>query len=152
MTYRSTKTYDHSTGFSCAFRQWRADSHCRLVHGYALAFRFEFEAATLDARNWVMDFGGLKELKDRLTYWFDHTTVVADDDPLRAEFIRLHNYGAVDMRTMENVGCEAFAAFAHRLARDAVVAAGQEGRVRVVSAEVREHGANSAIYIEDLTT
>jgi 6-pyruvoyltetrahydropterin/6-carboxytetrahydropterin synthase len=149
MTYRSTKTYDHNNGFSCAFRQWRADSHCRLVHGYALAFRFEFEAATLDARNWVMDFGGLAELKKRLTHWFDHTTVVAEDDPFKAEFVRMHSYGLLDMRVMPDVGCEAFAAFAYRLAQDTVLAAKQEDRVRVVSAEVREHSANSAIYIGD---
>ena len=56
--FRSTKTYGHEMGFSCAFRQHRADSHCRLVHGYALAFHFEFEATELDVRNWVVDFGG----------------------------------------------------------------------------------------------
>ncbi len=31
--YRSTKSYDHSEGLSCCFRQWRAThSHCSLVH------------------------------------------------------------------------------------------------------------------------
>ncbi len=41
--YRSTKMYDHNEGLSCCFRQWRAtDSHCRLIHGYALAFKFVF--------------------------------------------------------------------------------------------------------------
>lgn len=44
-------------------KQWRAKSHCRLVHGYSLSFRFEFEANTLDDKNWVVDFGGLKELR-----------------------------------------------------------------------------------------
>ena len=48
--YRSTKTYDHNEGLSCCFRQWRADSHCNLVHGYALAFRFVFATHTLDER------------------------------------------------------------------------------------------------------
>ncbi|HEX2555077.1 MAG TPA: hypothetical protein VHL98_15360, partial [Microvirga sp.] len=41
--YRSTKVYDHNEGLSCCFRQWRAThSHCRLLHGYALAFKFVF--------------------------------------------------------------------------------------------------------------
>ena len=36
-------------GCPCCFRQWRAtSSHCRLIHGYALAFKFVF--ATRDAR------------------------------------------------------------------------------------------------------
>ena len=55
--FKSTKTYGHDLGFSAAFRQWRADSHCKYIHGYALAFRFEFEADELDVRNWVVDFG-----------------------------------------------------------------------------------------------
>ena len=39
--YRSTKTYKHLG--PVAYRQWRADSHCNLIHGYALTFHFEFE-------------------------------------------------------------------------------------------------------------
>lgn len=48
MAYLSTKTYGHEVGLSATFRQWRAKSHCRLLHGYSLSFRFEFEANTLD--------------------------------------------------------------------------------------------------------
>ena len=51
MTYRVTKTYGNERGLSCAFRQWKAESHCRLIHGYSLGFRFVFEAETLDHRN-----------------------------------------------------------------------------------------------------
>ena len=62
--YRSTKTYDHTEGLSCCFRQWRAThSHCRLVHGYALAFKFVFATYELDERNWCFDFGGLKPIR-----------------------------------------------------------------------------------------
>ena len=43
--YISTKTYKHLG--PVAYRQWRADSHCNLIHGYALSFHFEFEADTL---------------------------------------------------------------------------------------------------------
>ena len=61
--YRSTKSYDHSEGLSCCFRQWRAThSHCRLVHGYALAFKFVFATHRLDERHWCFDFGGLKPI------------------------------------------------------------------------------------------
>ena len=62
--YFSTKTY-RQIG-PVAYRQRRADSHCNLIHGYAMSFHFEFEADTLDARNWVTDFGGLKPLKEKL--------------------------------------------------------------------------------------
>ncbi|NBW12461.1 MAG: 6-pyruvoyl tetrahydrobiopterin synthase, partial [Caulobacteraceae bacterium] len=64
----STKTYGHERGYAVAYRQWRADTHCNLIHGYALAFHFEFECDEdrLDRRNWCVDFGGYKSLKERL--------------------------------------------------------------------------------------
>ncbi len=51
--YRSTKTYDQFGRSFLRLRQWRAvDSHCRLIHGYALAFKFVFATRHLDDRNW----------------------------------------------------------------------------------------------------
>ena len=78
--FLSGKTYTHATGHSCAFRQHRADTHCNLIHGYALQFELQFGSSNLDFRNWVVDFGGLKDLKAWLKYMFDHTYLVADDD------------------------------------------------------------------------
>ena len=60
--FYSAKIYLHATGHSYAFRQWRADSHCNLIHGYALQFELKF-GGELDERNWIVDFGGLKSLK-----------------------------------------------------------------------------------------
>ena len=59
--YRSYKRF---IGYSTAFRQWKADSHCKLIHGYSLGFRFVFEAERLDKRNWVYDFGDLGFIKE----------------------------------------------------------------------------------------
>ena len=61
--YYSSKKYGHERGFSAEFRQWKADSHCKYMHGYSLEFEFEFGANELDEKNWVVDFGGLKELE-----------------------------------------------------------------------------------------
>ena len=55
--YYSLKKYGHERGLSAAFRQWRADSHCKFLHGYSLEFEFEFGADELDEKNWVVDFG-----------------------------------------------------------------------------------------------
>jgi 6-pyruvoyltetrahydropterin/6-carboxytetrahydropterin synthase len=56
--YRSIKTYGHNEGLSCCFRQWRAThSHCRLIHGYALAFKLVFATRELDERNGVSILG-----------------------------------------------------------------------------------------------
>jgi 6-pyruvoyl-tetrahydropterin synthase len=40
-----------------------------------------FECETLDDRNWVFDFGNLKVFKDWSEWMFDHTLIVAKDDP-----------------------------------------------------------------------
>jgi 6-pyruvoyltetrahydropterin/6-carboxytetrahydropterin synthase len=143
--YRSIKTYDHSEGLSCCFRQWRAQSHCRLMHGYALAFRFVFATDSLDERNWCFDFGSMKPIRAWLHETFDHTMVVAEDDPALAAFQGLADQGLVELRVLPAVGCEATArhVFDHAAA---FVAAETGGRVWLESVEVREHGGNSAVY------
>jgi 6-pyruvoyltetrahydropterin/6-carboxytetrahydropterin synthase len=144
--YRSTKTYDHSEGLSCCFRQWRAaESHCRLVHGYALAFKFIFATHELDERNWCMDFGGLKVIRTWLHELFDHTMIVAEDDPHLSDFQALADKGLVSVRVMPSVGCEATAQYVFDFVA-AFVSQQTRSRVWLESVEVREHGGNSAIY------
>ena len=89
MKHKSTKTYGNDRGFSCAFRQALADSHCSLVHGYSLGFRFEFEAFELDEKNWVYDFGNCKWIKQYLEDNFDHKLAVDKNDPNLNDFIAL---------------------------------------------------------------
>ena len=104
----SGKTYTHATGHSCAFRQWRADTHCNLIHGYALQFEFTFGGESLDDRNWVVDFGDLGELKKWLKEMFDHTYLVAHDDPEMETVQMLQDKGLIDMRLVPATGCERF--------------------------------------------
>ena len=146
MKYRSTKVYGHDLGFSCAFRQWRAESHCRLVHGYSLAFRFEFETDELDFRNWVVDFGGLKSLKQILEDTFDHTTVIAQDDPHIDYFKQGDALGVLRLVIVENAGCEKFAELIYEVTEQWLIDAGFSPRCKLVSVEVKEHGSNSAIF------
>lgn len=146
MKYRSTKTYGHELGFSSTFRQWRASSHCNQLHGYALSFKFVFEADELDERNWVVDFGGLKPLKKKLERFFDHKTIVAKDDPKLGAFQALEGMGVADLVIMDGVGCELFAKKAYELAEDTLRDLELDSRIKVVSAECAEHGANSAVY------
>lgn len=148
--YQSTKTFGHDLGLSACFRQHRAThSHCSMLHGYALSFKFTFEADTLDARNWVQDFGGLKPLKAMLQNTFDHKLVVAFDDPRKDEICALAGLGVADVLVLDAVGCEAFAELAFDMARRVLYDAHDDFRVRVVSCECAEHGANSAIYIHN---
>lgn len=149
MTYKSTKTYGHELGLSCAFRQWRAESHCRFLHGYAVAVKFEFEASELDHRFWVVDFGSLKSLKGWLENTFDHKTLVAEDDPELMRFKRLQDAGVIQLRIVPATGCEKFAEIIYGATEVWLRDNGYAPRVRLASVEVREHGANSAIYTGD---
>lgn len=146
MSYQSTKTYGNHIGISAAFRQWKAHSHCKLIHGYALGFKFVFEADELDERNWVVDFGGLKSLKGILEDTFDHKVVVAEDDPHLDYFRQGHALGVLELVVVPAGGCEKFAEMVYDVTEQWLKDAGFAPRVRLVSVEVMEHGANSAIY------
>lgn len=149
MTFRSTKTFGHELGLSSCFRQWRADSHCNLLHGYALAVKFVFEADELDVRNWVVDFGSLKSLKGMLEDTFDHKLLVAEDDPMKDEICALAGLGIAFVVIVDATGCEAFAKLIYECTEVWLKDNGYSPRCRLVSVEVKEHGANSAIYIGD---
>ena len=143
MKYTVTKTYGHDRGFSCTFRQKDADSHCKYLHGYALGFKFVFTCDKLDERNWVYDFGNLAVLKESLAYQFDHTTIVAEDDPHLSKFAELEQLGLVQLRVMQKVSVEMFAKFG--LVTANYLLNKTSGRnVQVVSCEVSEHSGNSA--------
>lgn len=146
--YLSTKTYRHLG--PVAYRQWRADSHCNLIHGYALSFHFEFEADTLDARNWVMDFGGLRPLKDLLEDWFDHTLLVADDDPNRVDLLKLGELGLAKITQVEKTGCEGLADFLYEYVNTIFLpdyGKAEAERIWCCKVEVRETDSNMAMRV-----
>jgi len=113
--YFSSKRYVNLG--SIAYRQWRADSHCNLIHGYSPSFYFEFGTNELDVRNWAIDFGGLAPLKEQLEAWFDHTLLVAKDDPFREELVELHNRYAKVIE-VDSTGCEALAEWLYKWLND----------------------------------
>jgi len=165
--YISTKSYGPEEGFAIAYRQWRADrksgksdgevyTHdeipgCSALHGYAMSFYFEFSSKTLDARNWVVDFGSLRPLKEFLKETFDHTVLVASDDPHHAEYVRLREMGLLKLVEVENTGCEALAKFLCDYVNEGFLPEhypaydGQEIWCSMV--EVRETPSNSAKYV-----
>jgi 6-pyruvoyltetrahydropterin/6-carboxytetrahydropterin synthase len=144
--YYSTKTYGHNIGLSAVFRQPNADhSHCHLLHGYSLQFKFTFGCSDLDNKNWAVDFGGLKPLKAWLEDNFDHKLVIDSVDPEMRTFRDLERKGLAEVRVFDGVGAEKFAEHAWRFA-DELVREMSDGRCWCESAECAEHGANSAIY------
>ena len=146
-----TKTYDHNLGLSACFRQPFADSHCKDPHGYPLSFRLKFGAERLDRNNWVIDFGGLKSIKQWLCDNFDHRTVLAENDPALEDFRVLYlKWGFQLPLVLPFVGCEGFAKFAfdhvdNWLTMNHPFECDIRG-LHLAEIEVREHGANSATY------
>ena len=144
--YISTKTYNQIG--PVAYRQWRADSHCNLIHGYALSFHLEFECDTLDARNWCIDFGGLKPLKGLLEDWFDHTLLVAQDDPMREHLLNLGKLKLAKITEVEKTGCEGIADFLYEYINTIFLKDyGEKDRVWCSKVEVRETDANMAMRV-----
>lgn len=146
--YISTKTYKNLG--SVAYRQWKADSHCRLLHGYSLSFHFEFEANDLDARNWVMDFGGLKPLKECLEEWFDHTLLLAQDDPEYETIKSLGSKGLAKIIEVEKTGCEGLADYLYEYINTILLPSfgtSEAERVWCCKVEVRETESNMAMRV-----
>jgi len=145
MRYVSTKIIPMG---STAFRQWRADSHCKLIHGYRLQCKLWFTADELDHKNWIYDFGGCKEIKNLLEKQYDHTTVVAADDPELDTFKLMSEKGMIDLRIADKgVGIERTAEWVYENANK-LVTEQTNNRVRIIKVEVWEHEGNSAIYEE----
>jgi len=149
--FQSTKVFD---GYSCVFRQWKAEgTHCRFLHGYGVSFRVWFEGE-LDERNWVWDFGGMKRAKgtidgknpkEWMDYMFDHTLIVAEDDPYLAGFKAMGEHGLAQTRVIPAVGAEQFAKFIFEKL-NTFVQEETNGRVKVTRVEFMEHNKNTAIY------
>jgi 6-pyruvoyltetrahydropterin/6-carboxytetrahydropterin synthase len=140
--FKSTKRF---TGFPCTHRQWRAESHCRFVHGYSREFHFEFAASELTKEGWVVDFGGLKELKQWLDQFFDHTFLIAQDDPELEAFKALDNRGAIQLRVLPNPGMEGSAEYVY-LEATKILESLYGKRAWITKVEVRENDKNSAIF------
>ena len=153
--FQSTKVFD---GFSCVFRQWKAEgTHCRFLHGYGVSFRVWFQGE-LDERNWVWDFGGMKRAKTQIDgmnpkawmdYMFDHTLIIAEDDPMLESFKRMDEVGVAQVRIVPATGAERFARFVFEKI-DSFVKEETEGRVKVLKVEFMEHGKNSAIFTREM--
>ena len=151
--FQSSKVFD---GFSTVFRQWKAETtHCRFIHGYGISFKVYFEGE-LDERNWVWDFGGMKRAVNKIDgmspkawmdYMFDHTLVVAEDDPFKNAFLEMDGAGAAQVRVIPATGAEKFAEYIFNKINE-FVKTETENRVRVVKVKFMEHGKNAAYYVE----
>jgi 6-pyruvoyltetrahydropterin/6-carboxytetrahydropterin synthase len=150
-SFRSTKVFD---GYSCVFRQWKAeDTHCKFLHGYGISFKVWFEGE-LDERNWVWDFGGMKRAKGTIggmnpkvwmDHMFDHTTIIAEDDPYLEQFKEMYSKGLIQLRIIPATGAEQFAKYIYEKL-NTFIQEETNGRVKIAQVEFREHEKNTAFY------
>tara|TARA_R110002167_G_scaffold1612_3_gene7761 strand:+ start:1119 stop:1586 length:468 start_codon:yes stop_codon:yes gene_type:complete len=147
--FESTKIIDLG---SCAFRQPRAQSHCKMLHGYKLYAKFTFGCDELDENHWCVNFGGLKGLKQKLEQQFDHTTCIAADDPEMELFKLMHTKGICDLRVMHNgTGIERIAEWCYEVGKEYIEMM-TDFRCWVKQVEVWEHENNSVIISREVNT
>jgi 6-pyruvoyltetrahydropterin/6-carboxytetrahydropterin synthase len=82
-----------------------------------------------------------------MDFMFDHTYIIALDDPFIYKALEMHNEGIVQLRTVPATGAEQFAKYIYDKVSEFILEE-TNNRVRVVSVEFKEHAKNSAIYGE----
>ena len=143
MIYKSTK-YFKEIG-PCAYRNWKSDTDCYLLHGYCRSFKFVFGCEHLDRQGFVVDFGGLKDVKRQLQEWFDHTVCLQSDDPLIGTFRVLQEQSQCKLQTFPTISSEGLAEWTGEYV-DSVLQEKYNGRCWVLESHHIEASKNSAIY------
>lgn len=146
--YKFVSTKEWVDEFPCAYKQWKADTHCRLNHGYSFSIRLFFGADALDKRGWVVDYGGLKELKETLKEQFDHKTIIAEDDPDLEVYKDLESRGILKLTILPAMGCELIADMIYKYVNGVFIpecwGPGEAERIWCYRVEVRETQSNMA--------
>ena len=148
VAYKYVSTKEYVNAFPVAYRQWRANSHCNLIHGYSFSMKFFFGTNDLDARNWAADYGGLKELKKILEDQFDHTLLVAEDDPELDFYKEMEKRKLARLTILPKLGCEGLADQIYKYINGVYIpdywGEGESKRLWCFRVEVRETQANMA--------
>jgi len=148
VAYKFTSTKEYIDEFPCAYKQWKADTHCSKNHGYSLSMKFYFGANELDKRGWVCDYGSLTELKQILKDQFDHRTLIAADDPDIEKFRQLEKDGILDLTVLPAMGCECIADMLYKYVNGVYIpemwGPSEAARLWCFRVEVRETVSNMA--------
>ena len=83
--------------------------------------------------------------KEWFDYMFDHTFIVAEDDPFKESFLKMNEAGVAQVRVVPATGAERFAQFIYEKVNPFIMDE-TNGRVKLARVEFREHSKNSAIY------
>ena len=78
---------------------------------------------------------------------FDHTVIIAEDDPDVKAFQQMGEAGVAQVRIIPATGAEKFAEYIYCNINKFVIAE-TDNRVRVTKVKFMEHGKNAAYYSE----
>ena len=133
-------------GYPFAHRVHNHDGLCKKLHGHSWDFEVSFTADSLDEKGFVIDLGKLQEVRSFFEQYFDHTVVLAEDDPLLDNFRELQNLGALKLLVLPHCSSEAIAEFVANEVGEII----KDKKASVSSVLVRESFKNSATYVPDL--
>jgi 6-pyruvoyltetrahydropterin/6-carboxytetrahydropterin synthase len=107
-----------------------------------------FGSNELDKRNFVVDYGGLKELKTILEDQFDHTLLVSASDPHLDWYKEAEKRGIAKLTILPRLGCEGLADMLYKYVNGVYIpdmlGQSEAERLWCYKVEVRETQANMA--------
>lgn len=147
--YSVTKRYPEIT---VCHRHWKAESHCRFIHGYARTVEITICAHELD-KGWVMDLGNLKDVRKALEDAWDHRVLINSDDPELPRIQTMHEAGVIDLHVMDvtkgwGAALEGSCQFVMDLC-EPIVRTRTGGRAWVSKVEIWEKGDNRAALVRE---
>ena len=86
--------------------------------------------------------------KEWMDYTFDHTTVIANDDPELNIFTEMDRSGIIQLRILEATGAEKFSEYIFNKLNEFVIQE-TDSRVKIIRVEFSENKKNTAIYEAD---
>jgi|SRR5690606_26085365 len=151
MKVSSTKSF---LNMPCAHAQFfdkesdGSPGDCASLHGYDRSFHFKF-TGVVDEMGWIYPFGELKEVKQWLEYYFDHTVVLPANDPRISSIpAGMTEQGGIigTLRILPHgVSMEMSSIFVWEHV-NAYIYKTSGGRVIVERIEIKEHERNSGMF------
>ncbi len=127
-----------------AHRQHRHEGHCALIHGHNWSVTLTFACRETDANGFVVDFGGLRYLRDWIEEHLDHACLFNQDDPEKDRLLSAAP-GLFKPYILPNCSSEGIARHLHEVF-DPMVREKTNGRAWIESVEVEEDSKNSARF------
>jgi 6-pyruvoyltetrahydropterin/6-carboxytetrahydropterin synthase len=127
-----------------AHRQHLHKGHCSLIHGHNWTIRLTFGCHELDEHGFVIDFGGLRFIKNWIDENLDHACVFAAEDMVGRELIKqrpeVFKVYIVDNCSAEGLASHLFDVFEKMVDKES------GGRVFLHEIELREDSKNAVQF------